>query len=164
IDHPGPRAGFYDDVYLMRAFLPDQIRDCVVVEEELISGKEPASDPRDESLRENAKKTGCKLGANLILLFAWKRIYYSIYGLSGVVRMKSREHEVPCLRCSHSRGHCFRGAHFADQDHIYVLAENRFECHMKIAGIDADFSLIDYGFIRNIHMFNRIFDGDNIAR
>ena len=35
---------------------------------------------------------------------------------------------------------------------------------MKIFGINADFTLVDYGFIGYIYMFNRVLNRDNVAR
>ena len=53
-------------------------------------------------------------------------------------------------------------AHFADQNHIHIFPKNFFQRNVKIFGVNPDFPLINNGFIGDIDMFNRIFNGDNI--
>ena len=60
------------------------------------------------------------------------------------------------------RGHGFRIAHLAYHNNIHILAEGLLERSMKILGINADFPLVNKGFIGLKNIFNRVFNRNNV--
>ena len=56
-----------------------------------------------------------------------------------------------------------RVADFADQDHVRRLAQRVLQRVVPDCGIDADFALGDQAVLVLVHVFDRVFDRDDVA-
>ncbi|MNR53344.1 hypothetical protein D3C85_1733450 [compost metagenome] len=59
--------------------------------------------------------------------------------------------------------HGFAVADFADQHHVRRLTQGIFQRGMETAGIDADLTLVDDRLFVPMDVFDRVFDGDDMA-
>ena len=55
-------------------------------------------------------------------------------------------------------------AHFADEDDVGVLAHGVLEGRVPVGHVEADFALVDDGFLVGEHELDRVFDGQNVQR
>ena len=85
-------------------------------------------------------------------------------GRRHVRRGKAREHEVSGLACRHRHLHRLRIAHFADDDHVWRLAERRPERGRKVGRVNPHLDLLDEGLAMRVFVFDRILDGDDVER
>ena len=101
-----------------------RLADGVVVDRSSYAGISP---PEMRGIRRWEKmpvRLDRQLNADLVLLVRRKRVDDAVDGLGGVVRMKSRKHQVSRFGGGHGRGHGLRIAHFADEDDVDVFAKH----------------------------------------
>ena len=83
--------------------------------------------------------------------------------LGGAGRVQGAEHEVARFR-SGERGHDgFRFTHFPDHDDIGILPQDMCQGSAERVGIGEQFLLHDDGLLIDMHVFDRVFDGDDFA-
>src|SRR3989344_2808801 len=155
-------TGLDDRVYFMRPLLADEIRDRLVVNEELIRRNEAAGDARNKALAEDAGHGSRELESYLILLRCGECVDDAVDGLRGIVRMKRREYEVSGLRGCDCGSHRLRSAHLADENDVNVLAEGRLERSREIFRVDAHFTLVYERLLRLIDILHRVLDGHDM--
>src|SRR3990170_3206848 len=146
----------------MGSFLANQIGDGWRVDEKLKNRNEAAGNTGHQPLGKYADQAVSQLGPDLVLLTDFKRIDNPVDRLRSVVGMKSGENQVACLSGRHGGRHCLVSPHFADHNHVDILAESRGESVVKITSINPDFPLINDRLLRLENVFNRIFNGDNM--
>lgn len=74
----------------------------------------------------------------------------------------STEDQVPRF-CGVDGGHKgFLVAHFTDQDDIWIFADGMFHSDIEIFDIDANFALVDEGFVFGVDEFDRVFQSENM--
>lgn len=82
--------------------------------------------------------------------------------LIGIGGMQRRQHQMPGVSKRQGMLHGFAVADFADQHHIRGLAQGIFQCRVKAAGINADFTLIDDRALVSMDVLDRVFDRDDV--
>ena len=84
-------------------------------------------------------------------------------GLGGIERVQGGEHEVSGLGRRQRRLDGLQIAHFADQDHVRVLAQRRLERLRERERVDADLALIDDAALVADQELDRVLDGHDVA-
>src|SRR3989344_619092 len=100
--HAFSRTCLYDSVYLMDSLLTNKIGNSVVIYEKFIRRYKPSGNPRNEALGENTCQTSGNLDSYLVLLSGRKGINDAVYGLSGIVCVKSGKDKMSSLCRSNS--------------------------------------------------------------
>ena len=77
--------------------------------------------------------------------------------------MQGTEHQVAGFRRREGETDGFKVAHFADQDHVRILAQRRLQRIGERQHMGADFALVDQAFLRLMYEFDRVFNGQNVA-
>ena len=77
--------------------------------------------------------------------------------------MQRRQHQVAGLGELNAVFHGLAIADFADEDHIGRLTQGVLQRQMPALAVDADFAVRDHAALVGVHVFHRIFDGDDVA-
>src|SRR3989338_6370942 len=118
------------------------------------------------------KSSSCVLFSRMTFLtavFAIKSSYAGIKppdkeGIKRKEKMQKRKNQMPCFRGCYCRRHSFVIAHLSNHPDIHVLPEHRSQSLMKRKSIGAHLSLINDAFIRSEHVFNRVFNRNDMFR
>src|SRR5579883_993860 len=82
--------------------------------------------------------------------------------LIGVVRVQRAQHQVARFGKMDRVFHRLARAHLANQDHVRRLAQRVLQRVFPAIGIDAQFALRDDAALVLVHVFDRVFDGDDV--
>ena len=129
----------------------------------LVCGDLSTTGSTQQALGNHRRQRSGELYADLILTVSGEDVDDAIDGLSGVICVQRGEHEMAGF--GQSKRDCYRLGitHLAHQDHIGILAQGSAQGPRKRVGVDADFSLRHDRLIVIVHVFNGIFDGDDMA-
>ena len=87
----------------------------------------------------------------------------AVDGLTGVQRVERREHEVARLRRVERDRHGLGVAHFADENHVRVLAERGAQRRGKARRVVADLPLADQAADVVVSELDRVLDRDDVV-
>jgi hypothetical protein len=82
--------------------------------------------------------------------------------LAGVNRVQRAEHEVTGFRRAQGDAHGFAIAHFADQNDLGSLAQRGAQTGSKTTEVRAEFALVERGLHVRMHIFDRVFQRDDV--
>jgi hypothetical protein len=82
--------------------------------------------------------------------------------VSEASKCASRENQMPGFGGDQRGFDGFQIAHFADQNHVRVLAQRAAQGFGKRARVNVDFALRDKGFFVFVEKFNRVFDRHDV--
>ena len=102
--------------------------------------------------------------SKLLLLSQGEKAEDTVDRLAGVHRVERAQHQVPGFRghqCNLDGGAI---AHFTDQDDLGSLAERRAQSVGIIIKVVTQFALVESRFLRRVHEFDRILQGDDVHR
>ena len=120
--------------------------------------------PRDQLLGDHAFQHERQLSEHLLLLAGRERVDDSVDGLVGGVCVERREDEVPRLRDGQRRRDRLEIPHFADQNHVRILAQHVFERRGERRGVRVHLALMDDALLVVMHVLDRILDRDDVTR
>ena len=83
--------------------------------------------------------------------------------LVGAVRVQRCQHQVTGFGELNAVLHGLAIADFADQDDVGRLAQRVLQRGVPVVGVDAHFAMRDHAALVLVHVFHRIFDGDDVA-
>ena len=122
--HPARRAGLHHRVDLLDLRLADQVPDRVVGDEDLERRDAAAAvGRRHEVLGDDALQRRRELDADLPLLVGREHVDHAVDRLRSALRVQRREDEVAGLGGGQRGRDRLEVAHFADEDHVGVLAQ-----------------------------------------
>src|SRR5690606_29461885 len=78
----------------------------------------------DERLADHPEEVDRELHANLLLLVLREYVNNPIHGLQGIDGVQGGKHQVPSFGGGNRKVDRFKIAHFADQNHVWVLAKH----------------------------------------
>ena len=162
--HPGGAAGHDRVAQLVRLAFADQRAHRVGADQDLRGGA-PAGAvvARNEAQRDDPRQHRGELRADLRVRVGGERVDDAVDGLRGVVGVQRREHEVAGLGGGERRGDRRAVAHLADDDHVGIGAQKAAQRLGVVAHVAADLAVRDERARRNVHVLDRIFDGDDVA-
>src|SRR3984885_12906145 len=153
-----------------RFFECDQVA-RVEIEERLIeslhavlaeAGGDGVADYSRFSLADDGLQCAGELQANLFLLRRRKDGDDALNGFRRVQSVQCGQNQVARFGCENGGGDGFKVAHFADQDHVWVLAKCGAQRGGERCGVHFDFALVDETFFIAVQIFDRVFDGDDV--
>ena len=103
-----------------------------------------------------------KLGTHGLLFALREGVDDTVDGLHAGVRMQSRKRKVTCFGDSQCRADGLEVTHFADEDHVRVLAQRHLERLGETVRVAAHFALVDHATLVLVQKFNRVFDGQDM--
>ena len=101
---------------------------------------------------------------HLVLLVRREHRDDSVDRLGRVERVQRRQHEVAGLGGDERRLDRFHVAHFADQNHVRVLAQRAAQAGGVVERVEADFALRHDGLLVVVHEFDRVFNREDVQR
>src|SRR5271157_1745042 len=124
-------AQFFEAVFL------DQFADCAGVDHDLLRGGDAAGDGGHHALADHRLQSARNLTADLVAFVGFEKVKNAPDGLGGVGGVEGGQDEVAGVGRAHGGGKTGGVAHFADHDHVRVLAENVFEAVPEGDGVQA---------------------------
>src|SRR3984885_11129334 len=115
-----------------------------------------------QSLADDGLQCAGELQANLFLLRRRKDGDDALNGFRRVQSVQCGQNQVARFGCENGGGDGFKVAHFADQDHVWVLAKCGAQRGGERCGVHFDFALVDETFFIAVQIFDRVFDGDDV--
>ena len=76
--------------------------------------------------------------------------------------MQCRENQVTGFSRHQGGFDRFMIAHLADQNHVRILAQGRFQCRLKTLGVRTNFALVDDALFVTMKKFDRILNRHNM--
>src|SRR5437867_182380 len=117
---------------------------------------------RKEQLRDDRLQNRRKLDADLLLLVRGKSIDDTVNGFRRAGGVEGAEDQVAGFGGGDGSIDRFQIAHFADEDHVRVLAQYAAQRFGKIRHVHADFALGHQRLFVPVIIFDGIFDGDEV--
>ncbi len=121
-----------------------------------------AVEPWDQAHGNDAAQDRGQLDAHLALLERREDRDDAVDRFRGIDRVQGGEHQVPGLGGRQGRLDGFVVAHLADQDHVRILAQGRFQGGLEALGVGADLALVDDAFLVAMQKLDRVLDGDDM--
>ena len=117
-----------------------------------------------QALADDGLERGGELQADLLLLGRREDGDDALNGLGGVQGVQGGEDQVAGFGGQQGGGDRFEVAHFADQDHVGILAQGGAQRGREVGRIDLDFALIDEAVLIAMQEFDGVLDGDARGR
>ena len=118
----------------------------------------------DQPLRHDRAQVLRQIEIDLVVLIARKHVDDAIERFRRVIGMQGRQHQVPGAGQRDRRLHGLAIADFADEYDIRRGAHRAAQRAGVIAGVDADFALVDDRTLVGVQEFDRILDRDYVIR
>ena len=77
--------------------------------------------------------------------------------------MQGREGQVARFRHGQRRLNCFRITHFADENHVRILAQHAFQCGAERVRVRVDLALIHHAPVVAVEIFDGVFNRDDMG-
>ena len=100
--------------------------------------------------------------ANLLALVHWEQVINTTKRLPCTGCVDGSKHQVAGFGSTHGGFKRFVVAHFTHQRDIRIFTNQRAQCIIEIDAINADFALIDGGFVVLEDVLDRIFNGHDV--
>jgi len=144
--------------------LEDQVGDQRRVEQDFDCGDAAIGAlARDQALRDERLQVQRQIHQQLCAAFFGKEVDDAVERLVGAVGVQRRQAEVTGFGEGDRVFHGFAVADLADQDDIGRLAQRVLQRREPVVGVDADLALGDDGFPVLVHVFDRVFDRDDVV-
>ncbi len=101
---------------------------------------------------------------DLILLMRRKDVDHTVDGLRRVAGVQRAKNEVACFGEGQCGGNRFKVAHFADEYHIWVLAQHSAQRIFKRISIRVQLALVYHRAFVPMQILDRVFHGHNMHR
>ena len=118
---------------------------------------------RDQLLGNNRLKDHGKLDSDLTLLGRFKDIHDTLDGVGSAQSMQTGKNQMAGFCGSHGGLYGFIITHLTQKDYIGALAEGGTKRSQVTLGVGADLSLADNAAVMAVKIFQRIFQGNNVA-
>ncbi len=118
--------------------------------------------PRKQRLTDDTLQHEGELRANLRLLIRGKHVNDTVDGLHRRIGVQGSEAKVAGLRCNQGRLNGFQIPHFADKDHVGVLAQDVLERLLERFRVSAHLALVDETLLVWVQILDGVFDGDDV--
>ena len=152
-----------DDVeQLVGLALPNEVPHRVVGHQDLEGGDHAAADPRHQPLRDHRSQGAGQLDPDLLLPEGREDVDDSVDGLSGIVGVQRREHQVARLGQRQGELDGLEVSHLTDEEDVGVLPESGTQRPLERRAVEADLALVDGGEIVLVHVLDRVLDREDV--
>ena len=100
--------------------------------------------------------------ANLLLLRRRKDGDYALNRFRGVQSVQGGKNQVAGLGREQGCGDGFEVAHFANENHVGILAQSGAQRGGEVCGVHLDFALIDEAALIAMQELDGVLDGDDV--
>ena len=158
------RAAAEDGVVdLVGLALADQVLDGGIHAHDLEDGVQLAFLGQDQALGDHGAEHHGQLGADLVLLVGREGVDHTVDGLGGAQGVQGAQQQVAGFRRGDGGGNGLDITHFTQHDDVRRLAQGRAQGAGKGGSISGHFALADQALLVGMQVFDRIFDGDDMA-
>ena len=162
-EHAARGAGLHHRVDLLDLCLADEVADRVVGDQDLERGDTPTPvGSGDEVLRHDSLQRGCKLYANLALLFRGEGVDDAVDRLRRTLGVQRREDEMSRLGGRQRGADRLEVAHFADEDHVGVFAKRSAQRLAERRRVGAELALVDDAGAVPVEKLDRVLDREDV--
>ena len=116
-----------------------------------------------KTLADNAHQVHRQINQYLFMPLFGIQVHDTFDGLVGRGGVDGEDTQVAGLRQLQGVFHTIYGTHLTHTDYIRRLTHRTLHGNFPIRGIDADFALGNDGTAWNVQVFDRVFDGDDVA-
>src|SRR5579884_3696489 len=163
--HPVLAAGRYDVAELVCLAFTNEIANRIVCDQHFTGGSTSRNGrPRQQTQAHDADERLRQLRANLFLLWSFENTDNALHRLRRVPGMQRSEDQVSGFRCGQRSVHGLRLAHLTHYDHVRIAPQRAVYCLSERSDVTTELALIDEGAVREMHVFDGIFDCYNVAR
>ena len=120
--------------------------------------------PEAEALGDDGQQAIRQLGGDAALDFGGESGDHPLQGFGAGRGMDGGDDQVAGFGSVKRQPHGLRVAHLADHQHIGVFAQGVDQGLLEARGVAPDLALADIGAARAEDVFDRAFDGDDVAR
>ena len=117
---------------------------------------------RQQLLGHDALERDRELHADLPLLLGREHVDDAVDRLRRVLGVQGGEHEVAGLSRGQRGADRLEVSHFADEDHVGVLAQGGLERRGEAGGVGAELALVDRAALVGVHELDRVLDRDDV--
>ena len=117
-----------------------------------------------QALRDDGAQVGGEVRQQLRAPLFWEKVDHAFDGLIGSAGVQHAQSQVPGFGEGDGVFHRLRVADFTDQNHVGRLPQRVLRRVVPGMRVDARLAVGDQRFFRQVHIFHRVFHGDDMAR
>ena len=118
---------------------------------------------QDQALGDHGAQHHGELGPDLVLLVGREGVDHTVDRLGGAQGMQGGQEQVAGFRGGDGGRDRLDIAHFTEHDHVRRLAQSCTQGAGEAGGVAGDLTLADDALLMRVQVFDRVFDGDDMA-